>query len=105
MTTAPNTIRGGGGADTIDGGAGNDVLDGQNGSGDTITGGTGNDTIDGGTGSDDTVSYASSISSAASDGVHVDLGAGTAAAIGTNDAGHDTLKGSRTSRARPSRTR
>ena len=89
----PNTINGAGSGDTIVGGAGNDVLNGQNGGGDTIDGGTGDDAIDGGTGSDDTVSYASSISSAAGDGVRVDLGAGTAAAIGTNDAGHDTLAG------------
>jgi Ca2+-binding RTX toxin-like protein len=88
-----NTINGGGGGDTIVGGSGNDVLNGQNGSGDTIDAGLGNDAIDGGTGSDDTVSYASSISSAASDGVSVDLGAGTASAIGTNDAGHDTVVG------------
>ncbi|MGZ4257252.1 MAG: beta strand repeat-containing protein [Gaiellaceae bacterium] len=89
----PNTINGGGGPDRIDGGAGNDVLDGQSGGDDSITGGMGNDTINGGTGSGDAVLYASSISSSAGDGVHVDLGAGTASAIGTNDAGSDTVAG------------
>ena len=69
------------------------MLNGQNGSGDTIDGGTGDDAIDGGTGSDDTVTYASSISSASADGVDVDLGSSTGNAIGTNDAGHDTLTG------------
>jgi Ca2+-binding RTX toxin-like protein len=89
----PNTINGGGGADIVIGGAGNDALNGQNGSGDSIDGGPGDDSIDGGTGSDDTVTYASSISSASADGVAVNLGSSMGNAIGTNDAGHDTLSG------------
>ncbi len=90
---APNTINGNGGADAIDGGLGDDTLNGGPGSGDSIVGGQGNDTIDGGGGINDSVSYAGSVSSAATDGVRVNLGgsAPQATAIGTNDAGNDTI--------------
>ena len=57
---------------------------------DTFVGNSSNNNLNGGPGND-TVTYAGTTASAPADGVRVNLGAGTASAIGSNDAGSDTL--------------
>lgn len=65
-----DVFTGGGGDDILDGGADGDIIYGEDGD-DTVIGGGGQDYLDGGTGID-TVVYAGS-----TDGVTIDLGAGT----------------------------
>jgi Ca2+-binding RTX toxin-like protein len=73
-STGPLALYGKGGDDYLAGGLGNDILQ----------GGTGDDTLDGGTGGIDTADY----SDATSDGLVVDLAAGTSTGGGL---GNDTL--------------
>ena len=87
-----DTIAGGDGDDLIYGETGDDSLSGDAGS-DTLSGGAGNDTISGGAGADD-LSGGSGMDfvdySGSSEGVAIDLGAGTASG---GDATGDTLSG------------
>jgi Ca2+-binding RTX toxin-like protein len=88
-TSGPDVLCGRGGRDTIDGAAGDDVIVGERGQ-DVLTGGIGADLLDGGAGVD-LLDYGTS-----SDGVIVDLGAGTAAggdAAGDVFAGFENLQG------------
>ncbi|MBS1886475.1 MAG: hypothetical protein JSU06_04725 [Actinobacteria bacterium] len=84
-----DTLDGGpGDGDQVIGGVGNDHLSGGAGDGDVLEGDYGTDTIDGGPGADDTASYAmagtGSTASGTSNGVHVDLAAGTAEGDGVD---------------------
>ncbi|MBS1895727.1 MAG: hypothetical protein JST59_30885 [Actinobacteria bacterium] len=88
-----DTLDGGpGGGDQVIGGVGNDHLAGGAGDGDVLEGDHGTDSIDGGPGVGDTASFAMSgsggTSSGTSNGVRVDLAAGTA-----DGDGDDTLSG------------
>ena len=80
-----DTLDGGAGADTLTAGAGNDRVSGGFGN-DTVIAGAGDDVLDGGPGQD-SVDFA-----AATSGVTVDLGAGTATGS-ASEVGSDTLAG------------